>query len=58
MSSKSSPDIHSDQVLAVLLLDHVVQGVSAAECDVDVASGDDVSFVVPDGVGEHDVSIV
>lgn len=53
-----SPDIHSDQILAVLLLDHIVYGVSTDECDVDVASGDNVSFVVPDGVGEHDVSII
>lgn len=48
MTSRSSPDIHSDQILPVLLLDHVVYGVSTPKCDVDVASGDDISFIVTD----------
>lgn len=58
MTIRSSPDIHSDQIFPVLLLDCVVYGVSACKCDVDVASGDDICFVVTDRVGEHDVSII
>lgn len=36
------PDVHSDHVFVVGLLDHVVDGVAAHECDVYVASCDDI----------------
>lgn len=52
------PDIHPDHVLAVGLLDQVVDGVAAHEGDVDVVPRYHVCVVVVYGVYEHDVCVV
>lgn len=52
------PDINSDHVFTIGLLDHVVDGVSADKCYVDVVPRDYVCVVVVYGVYEHDVCII
>lgn len=55
---KDSPDIHSDHIFSVRLLNHVVCRVATSERNVHIASSDDVSFIIVNGVGEHDVSLI
>lgn len=52
------PDINSDHVLPVGLLDHVVDGVAADKRYVDVVPRYHACVVVVDGVYEHDVRII
>lgn len=55
---KHLPDVHSDHVFSVGLLDHVVDGVAARKCYVDVVSCDNIWVVVVYGVYEHDVCVI
>lgn len=52
------PDINFDHVLAVGLLDHVVDGVAADKRYVDVVPRYHVCVVVVYGVYEHDVCVI
>lgn len=58
VSFKNSPDVHSDHIFSVRLLDHVVCGVAASKSNVDIASSDDICFIIVNGVGEHNVRII
>lgn len=58
MSIKNSPDIHSDHIFSIRLLDHVICRVATSKSNVDVTSSDDVCFIIVNGVGEHDVSLI
>lgn len=52
------PDINSDHILAVGLLDHVVDGVAADKRYVDVVPRYHVGVVVVYCVYEHDVRVI
>lgn len=52
------PDINSDHILTVGLLDHVVDGVAADKCYVDVVPRYHVGVVVVYRVYEHDVCVI
>ena len=52
------PDIHPDHVFTIWLLDHVVDGVAAHKCYVDIVSCYNVGIIVVYGVYEHDVCII
>lgn len=55
---ENSPDVHSNHIFSVRLLDHVVCRVATSKCNVDIASSDDVCFIIVNGVGEHDVCLI
>lgn len=49
------PDVHYDHVFTVGLLNHVIDGVAAHKCYINVVSGYNIGMVVVYGVYEHDV---
>lgn len=58
IKNKHLPDINSNHVFTVGLLDHVVDGVAAYKRYVDIVPGYNIRIVVVYSVYEHDVRII